>query len=180
MFKNLTLGKRIGLGFAMLILISIALGGLAVWKMGNVQTQVTQLATENVPEVAVANNVERSSMQTMYEMRGYAFTEDEKYWEGAIKELEQVKKYLTDAKTLGASSPRLAKLKGAAEIAETKAATYEQLAKQTNEKLKAIEENRVKLNDGAKKYMDTCNEFLAGQKAHMKADITGEAVADRR
>ena len=178
MFKNMTLGKRIGLGFGLLILLSIALGTLAVWKMSEVRSQVSQLASENVPEVAVANNVERYSLHTMYAMRGYSFSEEEKYWDEANKELAQVKKYLEDAQSLGGSSPRLAKLKANAESAEVKALAYEQLAKQTKETLDAIAADRVKLNDGAKKYMDTCNAFLEGQKAHMKEDITGVAVSE--
>ena len=38
MFKNMTLGAKIAVGFAALILIALALGGLAVWNMNNVKT----------------------------------------------------------------------------------------------------------------------------------------------
>ena len=72
MFKHMKLGTKIITGFALLIVIACALGGLAVWNMKTVQSVATILVTENVPEVAVANNVERYSLETMYEMRGYA------------------------------------------------------------------------------------------------------------
>ena len=105
MFKNMKLGTKIITGFSLLIVIACLLGGLAVWNMKSVQTVVSILAAENVPEVAVANNLERHALETMYEIRGYAYTEDEKFLAEGKKELEQVKKYLKDAKALGASSP---------------------------------------------------------------------------
>ena len=79
MFKNMKLGTKIITGFCLLIVIACVLGGLAVWNMKTVQSVATILVTENVPEVAVANNVERYSLETMYEVRGYAYTEDEKF-----------------------------------------------------------------------------------------------------
>ncbi len=178
MFKNMGLAGKIGFGFFLLILIAGILGGLAVFNMSRVEGQATILATESIPEVKVANNVERYSLNTMYEMRGYALTGDEKYHEAATQKLDEVKKYLTDAKALGASSPRLAELKHAAEKAETEALKYEGLAKTTSELLKAIEEDRAKLNEDAQEYMKACAEFLEGQNEHMKAEITGEALAD--
>ena len=48
--------------------------------MKSVQQIANILVKENVPEVAVANNVERWSLKTMYEMRGYAYTEDEHFF----------------------------------------------------------------------------------------------------
>ena len=92
------LGTKITLGFVSLIVIALVLGGLAVWNMSNVKTIANTLANANVPEVAVANEVERDSLKTMYETRGYAYTEEKGFLDGAKKELEQVKKNLKDAK----------------------------------------------------------------------------------
>ena len=38
MFKNLKLAAKISLGFGLLLLIAIALGGLATWNMLSVKT----------------------------------------------------------------------------------------------------------------------------------------------
>ena len=89
MFKHMKLGTKIITGFSLLIVIACILGGLAVWNMKSVQSVATILVTENVPEVAVANNVERYSLETMYEVRGYAFTEDEKFLNDGKKNLKR-------------------------------------------------------------------------------------------
>ena len=91
MFKNMKLAMKIGMGFAALVLIACALGALAVVSMNGVKTIANVLAKENVPCVAVANDVERTSLQTMYETRGYAFTEETQYLENARKNLVAVK-----------------------------------------------------------------------------------------
>ena len=92
------LGTKITVGFVSLIVIALVLGGLAVWNMSNVKTIANTLANANVPEVAVANEVERDSLKTMYETRGYAYTEEKTFLDKAKSELEQVKKDLKAAK----------------------------------------------------------------------------------
>ncbi|MBF0527267.1 MAG: hypothetical protein HQK56_19470, partial [Deltaproteobacteria bacterium] len=57
--KKLKLGARVALGFGALILISLIMGGVAFWNMEQVKIKATTLATEYVPEVGVANNLER-------------------------------------------------------------------------------------------------------------------------
>ncbi len=73
------LGTKIIAGFAGLIAIAMLLGGTAVWKMSVVKEIANSLADDFMPATAAANNVEREALSTMYEMRGYAFTEDTNY-----------------------------------------------------------------------------------------------------
>ena len=171
MFKNMKLGTRIITGFVVLLAIACILGSMAVWNMGSVEKTANILVKENVPEVAVANNVERWSLKTMYEMRGYAFTEEEEYFDNAEKNLAEVKKYLNDAKTHGASSERLAKLKDAAEKAEVAALEYDRLAEETKKLTKGLEAERVNAEAAAKKYMDLCYAFSKGQNDMLNDDI---------
>lgn len=120
------LGTKITLGFVSLIVIALVLGGLAVWNMLAVKTVANTLANANVPSVAVANEVERDSLRTMYETRGYAFTEEKQFLEKAKANLAQVKLDLVNAKNHAAKF-NMSVLKDNAEKAETKALAYEQL-----------------------------------------------------
>jgi methyl-accepting chemotaxis protein len=176
--KNMKLAMKIMLGFGVLIVIACILGGLAVWNMKTVQKSATTLAQENVPEVAVANNVERYSLSTMYQMRGYAFTEDEHFLEAGRNNLAEVKKYLKDAKALGASSAHLAKLKDAAEKAEAAALEYEKLADETVKLTQGLEEERKSAEVAAKKYMDICYEYLKEQDKKLTNEIKEGKDAD--
>ena len=169
--NNIKLATKLAFGFGAVILIAVLLGTLAVINMKSVKTQATELAQEKVPEIAVANNVERSSLLTMYEMRGYGLTEDSNYLQRGSQHLEEVKKYLKDAKDMGARSPALAELKQAAERADTKVKEYEQLIQQTVAKSAAIDENRRQLDTTAKAFMKACYDYLASQNTAVKSEI---------
>ena len=132
MFKHMKLGTKIITGFSLLIVIACALGGLAVWNMKSVQSVATILVTENVPEVAVANNVERYSLETMYEMRGYAYTAEDEFLNDGRANLSEVKRFIKEAKDLSDRSPHLVKLKGAVEKVEAQVLEYERLANETS------------------------------------------------
>ena len=161
--KQYKLGTKLAFGFGGILLISLLLGSVAVLNMNRVKGTAVLLEKENVPEVAVANNVERWSLHTMYEMRGYAYTEEAKFLEEARKNLAEVKKYLANAKSHGASSLRLTKLKEAAEKAETAANEYEQLANETVTLTQGLEQERKDAESAAEKYMKTCTDWIAMQ-----------------
>ncbi len=164
------LGTKIIAGFAGLIAIAMLLGGTAVWKMSSVQTTATMLAGDYMPATAVANNVERESLATMYEMRGYAFTEDANFLAKGQQNLAAVKKYLQDAKDLAAKSgdQDLDFLKQSAEKAEAKALEYEQLANQTVAVTQALEKERATMDAAAGDYMKACNTYLEGQNTKLQ------------
>ncbi len=69
------LSVRLGVAFGALIGIALLLGGMAVWNMKSTTRGAAAMSKEKVPEVAVANEVERASLLTMYDIRGYGFTE---------------------------------------------------------------------------------------------------------
>ena len=98
MFKNMKLGAKIGSGFGVLIVIACALGGLAVWSMNSVKSTAVKLVDSKVPEVGIGNEIERDSLRTMYDMRGYAYTEDQKFLELARKDLAEAKDDIKKAK----------------------------------------------------------------------------------
>ena len=165
------LGMKIGLGFASVLAIAIALGGVAIWNMTDVEDQSTMLAHEYVPEVEVSNNVERFSMMTMYQMRGYGFTQEQKFLDQGFENLREIKKYLEEANELADKSPHLVKLKGEIEEINTEVNKYEGLVEQTIATNEAMEKNRQDLDAAAATYIGTCNEFLEGQNGKILNDM---------
>jgi methyl-accepting chemotaxis protein len=183
MFKNMKLAAKISLGFGSLIVIALLLGGLATWSMLSVKTITTQLALENVPAVGVATNVERWSLETMYEARGYEYTEEESFLNEARKNLDEVKKYLKEAKD-HAAKYSLAVLKENAEKAEDQALEYKRLLDETVAKTEAMELNRKGCDEAANAYMSICSEFLRSQaKAQIEefadSNMNSEKLAER-
>ncbi len=174
MFKRMKLGTKIGLGFGLLIVIAMTLGGVAVWRMREVEGESTKLAKEYVPEVSVANSIERNSLLTMYEMRGYGLSDEEHYLTKGREHLAEVEKNLKEAQDLADRSPHLVKLKSAVEDVRSRVSEYEKLVEETIARNKAIEEDRKVLDEQAVEYMKECAEFLAHQKEMMNQELGGD------
>ena len=169
--SNMKLGTKISLGFAGLIVIAIALGSLAVWNMWTVGHDATQLAHETAPAVSAANNVERNSLETMYAMRGYAYTEDPKFLETARKNLEEVQADIKACKDLAEKSASLAEMKKASDIAEAKVREYQKLADETVAKTVAIQADRARMAEAAEKYMKVCYDYYTETNKRLDEDM---------
>ena len=183
MFKKMKLGLKIGMGFGLLLVIAATLGMLAIVNMGRVETQSTMLQKEYVPEVDVANNVERKSFHTMYAMRGYGFTGEEAMLKDAQNELKQLHERLAQAKKLGDEAPNLKKLSPAVIQIEQMVNSYEGLVDETIAINAKMNENKESLDKAAALYMGNCNDYLIGQTQKMEREIKaglGEAALNKR
>ncbi|MFW5784753.1 MAG: methyl-accepting chemotaxis protein [Chitinispirillaceae bacterium] len=177
MFKKMSLGAKIGTGFGALILIACVLGGLAVWNMLRVRVQSEMLAVEYVPEVDIASEIERASHQTMYEMRGFAFSEQEEYLDRGNKNLEMVKKGLLDAEELVKNSKNLVTLQGSIDEVESAVNAYENLAGKTADVVSKLNKEREVLETAAAKYMTASESFLNAQNETMRKEASSAASA---
>jgi len=176
MWNKMSLAMKLAFGFGVVVFIAITLGSIAVVNMKSVQLAANIVAKENVPEVAVVNNVERWSLKTMYEMRGYAYTEDEQFLNHARENLAQVKKYLADAKAHGESSPRLVKLKESAEKAQATTLQYEDLVIQTEGNTNELKVIRKKAKESWEIYIQTCKDFIASQERQLKGELAESPI----
>ena len=177
MFNNLKLGAKLIGSFIIVAALTLILGTLAIFNMLKVKQTATTLAQQNVPEVAVANEVERWSLQTMYETRGYAFTEEKQFLDRAHANLAKVKEFLKAAAD-HAEKHNMADLRANAKRATEKAALYEQLLGDTVKVTEAMDKEKVNLNTEAAAYMKACNTFLEGQQKKLDTDL-GALVAEK-
>jgi methyl-accepting chemotaxis protein len=179
MFKNLNLGLKLGLGFGCLILIAAALGGMAIYDMLAVSEDSRQLAEEYVPEVAIANDLERAALLTMYAFRGYSLSESETYWTEGRKRLGETEEALRKAKAHAEQYPRLVKLKQDAEKAGQGVTAYDGLVDQTRKLITAMNENRKVMDECAAICMKNCEEFLDSQDKALDREIASGATVDQ-
>jgi methyl-accepting chemotaxis protein len=175
MFKGIRLSYKISLGFSLILVLAIALGGLALWDMKKVETLSVKLDNEYVPEVAVANNVERYSLETMFELRGYGLTGEKGYLEAGNKNLKEVRRYLEEAKQLGAKAPELVNLKEGVGLAEAKVSEFEQLVSQTVAKNEQLAKLRNMMDEAAGKFTKYAGDYESSQKKKLKQEMESSA-----
>jgi methyl-accepting chemotaxis protein len=176
MFKNMKLAAKISMGFGLLICIAMILGGIATVSMLNVSKTALILADQLTPEMDAATNVERWSLDTMYETRGYVFTEEKSFLDNARSNLEQVKKYLGDAKAHGEKFQDEFLIKNAATATEN-ALEYEKLLNLTVTKTDETNQDEADSIVAADDYMKICYAYASGQSKKLEDEVS-EALKD--
>ena len=179
MFKNMKLGTKIATGFGALIVVAVALGGLAVFKMKSVEESSIMLAEEYVPEAVLASDLESRVWRTMYGFRGYGFTGEKKYYDEGMAALAQIKETLGKADELAGKAKHLVKLKGALTDAKQSLAEYERQVADTKKDLDEEHKVAETMAKTAKEYMDNAEKFLESQNATMAKEIAEGAAADK-
>jgi len=174
--KNMKLALKIGLGFGLLIAIACGLGGMAIVNMGAVEDEAASLAKEYVPEVDMANSLERRSLLTMYAMRGYALSEEQRFLDEGRRQIAQVEEALQRARAHADKYPDLVKLKEDVILAGQNLARYKKLSEETVTLNQAIAGNRDALDTAAARYMSNCADFLDGQNQSMRQEIESGAM----
>ena len=168
MLKNMKLGAKIGSGFALLVLIAVALGSVAVWKMTTSEEDAKILAGEYVPSARIANDLERNMLQTVFEVRGYLITEDKAKFDVSMKYLGEARKALAEAKELGGTSARLADLAESAKAGEAKVAEYEKMLVETGAATEEMVKARGALDAAAADFNLNATAMLKGSCEELK------------
>ncbi len=165
-----TIGKKLIVGFLCVAAITLVLGVLAIYNMSRVTTVAQTLVVNNVPALGVANNVERSALSTMYEARGYAYTEQSRFLDGARKNLEETKKFIEEAKT-HAAKQNMDVLAKNATIAGTAAGQYEQLLNQTVVQTESLKKIVAASDVAAKNFVSVVDEYLTVQETALESTL---------
>ncbi len=168
---NLTLGKKIGMGFGILIVIAMILGGIAVVNMNKVTGESEKLANEYVPEVDVGAKLRGAANRIMYDMRGYGFTENDTYFKAAQKELDALKAGMKEGRSLASEAVHLRQLSPNLDKIENAMAEYENAMQLTSSQAAELERYRNQLDEHAATYMKASVDFIEGQNKAFDQDL---------
>lgn len=171
-WKDLKLGTKLGAGFGLLILVAAILGLMAIFNMNSIKTQSEYLGNEYVPEVAVANSIERHTLKTMYAMRGYGLTANKDMLDDAMVNLQKVNNHLKEAEDLARKSSQLEAL--VASIDETQIALnrYDLLVKETQNINEVMVETRKTLDQSAINFVSNNEKFIEAQNRRLKDELS--------
>jgi methyl-accepting chemotaxis protein len=177
MLKHLSLGLKMGCGFGLILLLSALAGGVVLWNLRSVRGQATILSQEYLPEVKVLTGLERQSLETMYQVRGYAFSEQNSFLEKGRQSLADVKKLLQEARNLAANSTHLVKLKEEAPRLEAQVLEYERALNDTAAQVAKIKQIRKSMDEAAKNFISNIEGYIKGQNEALSKEIKAGAEA---
>jgi len=86
-WTDLKIGTKIGLGFGILIFLSLIIGALTTINMGRIQIETKYLANESLPSVNESFRIEKDWREVMFYMQAYDFYRDPYYLDRANQNL---------------------------------------------------------------------------------------------
>jgi methyl-accepting chemotaxis protein len=177
--KNMTLGKQISLGFSLILLIAMLLGGVSVYYMKNAEGNSIRLAQEYAPEFQMASSLERNFLKVRLNTLNYILSENNEAMNNANSLFEVVGKRLQTLEEHSKKYPELVVLKKQVEISNASVALYKKAWKEIIALYKHKSLMHEKLDRDAATLMKEVAEFSSTQEAKMKKDIASHLSTDK-
>ena len=157
------LSTKIGMGFGVLLVITVILGIISIYSMNLAKNNAIELNTVNVNELRISKALKDNMQNLMYEMRAYGFTGDPKYYESSITHLKSFKTSLLEAEKTINSNKKLAFMENDIKNIQDKLEIYEGLIENTR---KIREEDMPKTMD---RMINLIVEFSKNSKAYLES-----------
>ncbi len=179
MLKNMKLGTKVMLGFCALLILAMALGGMAIVRMKGVEGDAVKLSREYVPEAGLAGQLERRVYRTMYALRGYGYTGEQKFYDDGVAAMGQVKESIEQLEELAGRAVHLTKLKDSLAEAKKSMEEYDRQMAETHKNLSELDKVQESMNGAARGYMDSALGLLKNQNQAMTKEIAEGAAQDK-
>ena len=170
----MTLGKRITMGFGVLVLIMLVLGAIGVVNMRSASNDSSRLAEIYAPQVSVASDIFKAANQIRYDMRAFILSDDESALASAKKNFMELKKHLSQAEELG-KKYNLKDLLENEKIASKALAEYITWTEESEKTLAKKKVLDAAMVENAGIFMKSANEYLDSQEAQLKQEIEEKA-----
>jgi len=174
-FNSLTIGKRITLGFAVVLLILVIIGGYAIFQMKSAAAGAGYLSADYMPEVKIASLMQSSMADVRVNGRSYQFTGDASFLIKGKEALGSVKGAIKEFESLAAKSAKLILLKEKIIKAPELVSNYELLLGETE---KADTTRDLALTTAGKSAVEATellNALISSQNGKMKKAIAEKA-----
>lgn len=170
MHSTMTLGKRISLGFGILVAITLMLGTMGVINMRSAATNATKLSDVYAPEVQVASEVFKTANQIRYEIRAFMMQDDEKSLAEAKKGFVTLQKLLSDAEALGKKYDLKALIEQQ-KIASKALTEYMASVERSEKILERKKTFDASMVDNARVFIKSADDYLRTQEAQLKQEM---------
>jgi methyl-accepting chemotaxis protein len=177
--NQLTLGKRIILGFGAILAVTLLLGAISIYQMRVARSGADNISLKYLPEVEICAELESSTLETMLAIRSFGFTGDANYFSEAERKKDEISAALTKAKALVAKHPELVKLKEEAQHFETTFEQFSNLVRDTKSGDARVNAAREAMNTAAARILDLGEKLHERQEAALRDEIAAGASQEK-
>ncbi len=98
---NMKIGLRLGLGFALVLALMVALAMLGLSRMAHIQEKLDHITSDSVVKVNYVHKMQESVLERAIVMRNIVLAEDKETIEKEVKRLEKAREsYRTNVEAL--------------------------------------------------------------------------------
>jgi CHASE3 domain sensor protein len=165
-----TVGRKLALGFGIVIAVFGSVGALSIWHMTSIKSEVADVRDVHVPEISLASGFEAQVLQMAFNARSYALTGEPSY-------LNEARAFLGTAVDIAKRGEELATREGLSELkselgkVSLKLTEYGDLLAQSEAAVKAVEEAKAAASNAYEVYSGTCREYEANQTKKLAAAV---------
>ena len=169
--RERTIGQKIKLSLLIVICVFSVISAVSVWKLLAVGEKAEILANEYAKEAEIANNIEASILQAMYEVRAYSYTYDEKYADKASGLLDKLNDYVAQAKKLSLEATHLVKLKDVTTSLSSHIEEYEKLFGEQRDLVKQYKDAQAGLSKAGAEFEKNISEYITNQEESLSSEL---------
>jgi methyl-accepting chemotaxis protein len=181
---KLTIGKKIGLGFASLLLISGITGGYSIINMRHAVTNSRYLSDDYVPEMEVADRLGDAIALANLNARSFGLTGEASYLAKCRQALVEVTKAVKDTEALAERSTKLEKLKEQAKTAPGLLAAYQETIAETEKTDAELDQLRATTLKSAEATLAGLEAIIESQYSsfdkELATDLKADVLAERK
>lgn len=168
--KPVKLGTKIGVAFAVLMLLALAMGSVAVWNTVAVKKAAEKLTKEYLPGVRLASAQERNFGRVVLGDTVYGYTQDVRFLQLGQKALADVRKDLKEAQALAKASPDLAGMRNLSEKAGVKLNLFERQVNEAAVSCADLMRDYGQLRETNEFFDQSANQYLSDQLDAFKSN----------
>ena len=159
MFDDMKLGTKVAGGYALVLIITSVVTAFTLSEVATQTDAANELASQTVPQVRIANEIERSTLATMRHLKVSELTLDGKALEAGLSSLEQVDLGLAQADEHFKNYPHLTAFGAATVRASGLVREFRALVEKTRTNITQTVATRDALNAAAKRMMEGARSF---------------------
>ena len=176
-WSHLTIGQRINLGFALLLLLGSGLGGFAAWRMLGSAKGANFLAEAVAPQASVASTLSADVAQTQLATRTYSLDGSAEMGDESRKLLDKISADLATARQLAERFPELGALREGVTAAEKAHTAYAESFAATTANIEALNEIRTRLDTQATRFVKEIGDYISAMNLRLAEEIGAGAEA---
>ncbi|NCA84444.1 MAG: methyl-accepting chemotaxis protein [Clostridia bacterium] len=179
-WKDLKLAAKLGVGFGIIILILITVGSISLLEFRKIENDSARIAERSLPQVIIANSLERQAMKITKNLNTFALTNDPQFLEKTAVIISQVEDVLHNADQqysgYGLSGSFVEQLDKVRSSLPELAILMKDMKTQ-NEKLLS---DRTLMDEASAIFLDNCYSFQGNQQAILARQIDNRSPQKRQ